>query len=190
MTTKKASDPGSDVAAIDPAEVPVVQEFDTGIGEWLDREREDTATGPVATYRDIVTQILDAKSIFDILTPPDILNTRDCWGRPFALIGVRFNESSFQNGSPVYASMDVVWPDTEKRDVINSGNQRMVAQLLRLHQIDMFPLMVEIERSNTMNEYGNYMYWLKFAPGGKEEAIAAGVPQSPPLRIKAVRSDA
>lgn len=187
--TRKEPSTGKDVATVDDAQVPVPQEFDTGIGEWLDRERDDTATGPVATYRDIVTQVLDAQSVFDVLTPPDVLAARDCVGRPFALISVRFNESSYQQGSPIYASMDVVWPDTEKRDVINSGNQRMVAQLLKLHQLDQFPLLVEIEQSKTMNEYGNFMYWLKFAPGGRDEAMAAGMPQSPPVKIKAVRAD-
>lgn len=190
MTPKKKEDPGAELARSDDAAVPMPPQVDTGIAEWLDREREDTATDEVTTYRDIVQQILASRSVFDVLMPPDVLSVRECWGKDFALLAVRFNESEFDAGSPVYASMDVVWRDGEKRDVVNCGHQRMVAQLLSLHTMGVFPLLCRIERSNKMNRFGNYMYWLKFADGGKEAALALGAPISPPISVFAERTDA
>lgn len=190
MTPKRQADPGTEIAKADPAAVPVEQEFDTGIAEWLDKEREDTPTDEVATYRDIVQQILSARSVFDVLMPPDVLSARDCWGKDFALLDVRFNESEYDQGSPIYASMDVVWKEGEKRDVINCGHQRMVAQLLVLHRAGVFPLLCRIERSNKVNRFGSYMYWLKFADGGMQAALDIGAKPSPPIKVFAERSDA
>lgn len=190
MTTKKPAASATEYAEEAAEVVPVVNEYDTGIASWLERQRDDTQTGPVATYRAIVEQVLDSKSIFDVLCPPDVLTCRETWGKPFVLTAVRFNESSYEQGAPIYASMEIVWPDTQKKDIINSGVQRMVAQLLVLHKENVFPLLVQIERSNTVNEYGNYMYWLKFAPGGIEHAKSLGAKEPEPIRVTAVRDNA
>lgn len=190
MTVKKKDEPATEVAVVDDAAAAIEPNYDTGIADWLDQEREDTPTDEVATYRDIVQQILASRSVFDVLMPPDVLSARDCWGRDFALLDIRFNESEFDQGSPIYASMDVVWKDGEKRDVINCGHQRMVAQLLVLHKAGVFPLLCKIERSNKMNRFGSYMYWLKFADGGAAAARELGAKEAPPIKVFATRSDA
>jgi hypothetical protein len=189
MTSKKDA-PAAEVAIPDDPAAAVDPTYDTGIAAWLDKEREDTPTDEVATYREIVQQILASRSVFDTLMPPDVLSVRDVWGRDFALLDVRFNESEFDAGSPVYASMDVVWRDGEKRDVVNCGHQRMVAQLLTLHNFGVFPLLCTIERSNKVNRHGSYMYWLKFAEGGAEAARELGAKEAPPIKVFATRSDA
>ncbi len=168
MSPKKNDDPGTDVDVVDADVVPMGDADVSAIAQYLDQERTDASTDAVSTYRDIVSQVLSAQSVFDVLMPPNVLSARDQVGKPFALVGVRFQESAYDAGSPIYASMDVVWPGETRRDVIHCGHQQMIAQLLKLNEFNEFPQLVIIEQSAQPNRFGNYMLRLRFAEDPSE----------------------
>lgn len=156
MATKKIEDTGTSLDIVDEDGQVVVPVDDTGLGDYLAHEANDSQLDTVSTHRDIVQQILSRESAMDVLTDTELLNAKDIVGRPFALIATRFNESDFDAGSPWYASMDVHFPDTDTRAVVNCGHQALMAQLIKLDEFKEYPYPVVIKQGTKPNRFGTY----------------------------------
>lgn len=109
---------------------------DLGLGQLVDYDDLDEEAAAETTYRSIIAQVMAAESIEEVLTPPEAISARDLTGVPLVLSGFHVNTSEYDVGSPYYFSMDVRRADTGEKCVVNSGNQRIMAQLLRIYMMD------------------------------------------------------
>ena len=114
-------------------------------GEWTDPERDPMDS--------IIEQVLRADSPAAVLTPVDALQARDYVGVPLMLLGWQPNESDYDAGSPVYASLAVLMPGGEP-NVMNCGHKKVLAQLVKLNEFNQYPYKVKfitrgVSRQNT-----------------------------------------
>lgn len=109
---------------------------DMGLGRFIDSDSLDDDAIAETTYRAIISQVLASASIEEVLTPPEAVSARDVTGIPLVLLGFHVNTSEYDVGSPYYFSMDVKRGDTGEKLVVNSGNQRIMAQLLTIYMLD------------------------------------------------------
>jgi hypothetical protein len=93
-----------------------------------------------AASDEIVGRTLQAASVEDVLDTGELTDAESVLGVNLEIWGVKFNESDFQEGSPVYAIIDAFREDTQQRDLIGCGGQRLVAQLVRFHQLNQWPV--------------------------------------------------
>jgi hypothetical protein len=168
--------PGTEVETVD-AELDVQtstgRQGDTGLSAYLQDETAYTEPDRTQAYRQIIDQILNADTPEDVLTPVEAVNASDHTDRPFILYGFAVNQSEFEVGSPFYASMNVRFLDDDDPAVINSGNQALMAQLIRLSQFeDGFPRTVVIKKGKRPNRFGTFPLRLNMAinPAVKAES--------------------
>lgn len=112
------------------------RQHDLGLGQFIDSDSLDDDAIAETTYRSIISQVLSSASIEEVLTPPEAVSARDMAGIPLVINGFHVNTSEYDVGSPYYFSMDVIRGDTSEKLVVNSGNQRIMAQLLRIYMLD------------------------------------------------------
>lgn len=111
----------------------------------------------VDPYEAIIQQVLNADSPTAVLTPIDVLQGRDLIDEPLLLMDFSLNESEYDTGSPLYASMAVIRPD-EGPTVVNCGHKKVLAQLVKLKQFADGP-----------NEEWCFPYRVKFITRGESK---------------------
>lgn len=85
---------------------------------------------PEAMSRAIMERILAAQSFEEVFVPQSIAAWRDVLlDVPVVVTDVHFNRSSYEQGAPVYAIVDVVDPNGETRSV-HCGGANVLAQLV------------------------------------------------------------
>ena len=146
-----------------------------GLDQYLADEGLYKEPSPEQAYRQIIDQILSAATPEDVLTPAEAVSARDCVDRPFFLYGFDVNTSEFDVGSPFYATMKVRFLDDDQPTVVNSGNQALFAQLIRLSQLDAFPQTVVIRQGKRPNRFGTFPLRLNSAVA-PQSAPAEGTP--------------
>lgn len=169
--TGEVLEPGSDVATVEGAQAPAEREGDLGLAEYLVTETAGGEPSPEQAYRMIIDQILNSETPEDVLVPVEAISAREFIGEPFILEGFAINKSDFEVGSPFYASLKVTILATDDRMVINTGNQAVLAQLVRLSQLDAFPQTCMITEGNRPNRFGTKPLRLRMAeqPRRQEE---------------------
>lgn len=96
---------------------------------------------------EIIAQVMAAESIMDVLAPAEAIHGRDLVGIPLIVHGVKYQRSDYSEGSPFYAVMDCEREDSGARIPVTIGAQSIIAQLMRLAQLDAFPQRVVIEQA-------------------------------------------
>lgn len=151
--------PGTDVDVLEGTVAStgtVERTGDVGLGAYLMSENDGGEQDTLQSYRMIIDQILNSNTPEDVLTPVEAVSARDMVGRPFILHGFDVNQSEFDVGSPFYASMKVTFLEDDVKAVVNTGNQAVMAQLIRLSQFENgFPQSVVIREGRKPNKYGN-----------------------------------
>jgi hypothetical protein len=159
--------PGTDVETVDAeldVQVSAGRKGDTGLSAYLQDESAYTEPDRTQAYRQIIDQILNADTPEDVLTPVEAVNASEHTERPFILYGFDVNQSEFDVGSPFYASMHVRFLDDDDPAVVNSGNQALMAQLIRLSQFENgFPRTVVIRKGKRPNRHGTFPLRLNMA---------------------------
>lgn len=100
-------------------------------------------------FRRIIDQILNAETPDSVLTPVEAVQANAVIARPLILYGFSLNKSEYDVGSPMYASMECQYADTQEPVVVNTGHRKMMAQLIRLQQLDAFPVAVQVRARGT-----------------------------------------
>jgi hypothetical protein len=90
-------------------------------------------------FASIIRQILSATSPDIVLTPVEATQARDVVGVPLEVFDFAMNKSEFDTGAPFYASMQCQKVKTGEPVVVNCGHKAVIAQLIRLKQLDAYP---------------------------------------------------
>lgn len=125
---------GTLMEARDAADHPAMRQ----LNGWLTRNLSvnDDADAAVA---DIIGQVLAADSVDEVLGDITLPGLQDNLDRPFILHGGKVNRSDFEAGAPFYFVLDVEWLDTHTRGMVSTGAQTVIAQVMRLIELDAFP---------------------------------------------------
>ena len=103
-------------------------------------EVSEKTTDPMAR---IIDQVLNAETADAVLTPFEVQQAKDIVGVPIVIQAFELNESEYDAGSPFYASMACQFPPDGDLQVVNCGHKKVIAQLVRLKQLDAFPVPVK-----------------------------------------------
>lgn len=135
----------------------------TDIVQVLTRETPARITDPEETALAIVRQILEAPDAEAVLEMAGTTGARDMLGVPFRVRALRFMKSSFEEGSPVFAVVDIIRKDTGESTVMTCGGTNVTAQLARLQQLDALDRDLQIVQTEKPTTAGYYPLWLQSA---------------------------
>lgn len=145
-----------DAAAVVAAAVQGDARTGDMISEYMYDEREVDDESRTVAYRAIIAQIMSAESIDEVLMPVDADNAADFVDRHLTLNGFEFNVSEFDVGSPVYASCKVYDHVDQRKRVLNTSWQALMAQLMKLAEMDAFPVDIAIRQAKKRNRFGKF----------------------------------
>ena len=112
------------------------EEFDNFLKN-REAEKKDVDTDP---YMAIIQQVLDAETPDAVLTPVDVLQARDLIGVNLVILGFGLNKSEYDAGSPFFATIDLIKGEGEDPIKVNCGHKKVIAQLVKLEELDAFPV--------------------------------------------------
>lgn len=157
----KAETPGSDLAVQVAAEVATstVRDGDI-IGAYLRREDVDTDATREAIHQSIIQDIMEAESLDDVLVMLEGQKLEEFEGRVIELQKVTVQDSDYEQGARVYFSLKGVDVETGQKFLINTGEQAVMAQCLKIEQLAGFPYRVRPMKASRPNNYGRYPFRL------------------------------
>jgi len=126
--------PSTEVEAFDASKHPAMVQ----LNGWLASNLSQTDS-PEAAVADIIAQVLNAKSVDEVLSEVSLPGLRENLDRPFVLHGGKVMQSSFEAGAPFYFVLDVEWLDTNTRQLVTTGAQTVIAPVVKLIEFNGFP---------------------------------------------------
>ena len=129
--------PASDVepaSEISPASAAAM----AALNNWLELHQTHDLD-PAAAQADIIAQIMAADTIDEVLGDTSAPSLRELVNVPIRIHDGKFNRSDFEAGAPWYALLDITRLDNGRRGFYSTGAQSILAQLVRLIQLDSFP---------------------------------------------------
>lgn len=153
--------PGSEVAHrsipdIEPRELvtrnhPAMVALNTYLETNLTAESEaDLAVA------DIIAQVLAADSVDEVLADSAVIGLREMMDEPLTVYGLKFQRSDYEQGAPYYAVIDVFRGRTQWRGPVTTGAQTILAQLVRIQQLDAWPVTLICTKATTKPTKGGY----------------------------------
>lgn len=124
-------------------------------------QQETVAEDDKDPYERIIRQVLDAETPDAVLTPVEVMQGRDLVGRNIVVIDFELNQSEFDVGSPFYASIQALTGENEPPVVVNCGHKKVIAQLVRLKELNAFPVQVQFWTRGTSKAGGTPMLELR-----------------------------
>lgn len=160
---------GKDVAKVEDTLPDSVVEVAAGIiprdndviSRYLMVEREDVEVTREATHSAIIGDIMASKTVEDVLEvlePEELDVFQD---RHIRIDGYDQRDSEFEAGAPIYVTLKVWDEENKSKHLINTGQQAIIAQMLRLDAMNAFPVHVVPVASKRPNKFGRYMFRLK-----------------------------
>jgi hypothetical protein len=110
--------------------------------------------------QEIAGRILGAPSVADVLAPQVTTPAEDVVNVPLTLTGVKWLESTLNQGPKVYAVVSAVSRDGQVL-TITTGASTVLAQLYRLVQLDGFPCSVRFVKAEKATKAGYHPMWLE-----------------------------
>jgi hypothetical protein len=100
----------------------------------------------------IMANILNADSVDDVFDQTGgeagtLVAMESRYGVPLRIVGVTLNESTFTEGPPAYCVLDCVNLGTGNAEVIGCGASNVLAGMIKLHQLNAFPIDVVVYES-------------------------------------------
>lgn len=134
----------------------IVQREGDIFGQLVRTEQLTENEGAEAVYKTILMEIMRSETVDDVLTVIEAVSLKELIGTKLRIYGFNFNESEFDQGSPLYASIRAEVLDTGEHIIANTGWQGAMMQLYRIHQLDGFPFDAVPVTPRKPNKYGNY----------------------------------
>ncbi len=157
MATKKP-DPvepeSTEVAVREATGVPARSE--DFISQYVRTDIDDPEATAAATHRAIIEEILASRSVDDALNVPDPQAMAELVGQHLVLHGYRVQESEFEEGPPVYFTLNLTNGDTDDKIIVNTGEQAVMAQVLVLDRENAFPIHLTVKQARKPNRFNRY----------------------------------
>lgn len=118
---------------------------------------EEAAASMVAddpSADDMLVDILTATTVDDILGG-NAIHLQDIIGTPFTINKATLRESDYDAGLPAFVVLNVTF-DGGNNGVVTTGASTVVAQVIRMHQIGVFPQRVNSYKTTKPTKAGYY----------------------------------
>lgn len=126
------------------------------ISRYVDREREDIDIMAEAVHLSIIEEIMAASDIDSMLLVPEPEKMTEFVGRHLRLEGYKVQESEFEQGAPIYLTLKVYDIDSDTKHLINTGEQRIMAQVIRIDQLGGVPFEFTVKQAKRPNRYNRF----------------------------------
>lgn len=113
------------------------------LNQWLS-ERASAGNEADAAIADIVSQVLSAGSVEEVLADIEAMGLQQLVGEIITIHDGKWQRSTYEEGSPWYAVLDATRHSTGERRIMTTGAQTVIAQIVRLVQLDALPVRVKI----------------------------------------------
>lgn len=121
----------------------------TSLAQWLTDMAAGSDVDPATAMEDAVARILAKEGdAVQILTEDVPISGKTFLGKPFVLHTFAINEGDF-DGSPFYASLSVQAGNPPERRVLNVGGIKVLAKLMKLHELGEWPVTAMLKGSTT-----------------------------------------
>lgn len=127
---------------------------DVGLRQYAERTGVIGMDDNTSTYQRIVEEILSKTTVDEIFSDQVTYNLEDIIGRPMTVMGFRVLASDYDQGAEIYVSIDVQFDGSTRQDIVNTGNQGVVAQLFAAHQSNLFPVRLYVKQTGERRENG------------------------------------
>jgi hypothetical protein len=133
------------------------QDFERFITSKAEEMRDDDSD----PLQRIIAQVLNAETPDAVLTPVEVLKASDIVGEPVFVLAFSLQKSEYDVGSPFYAVIDVVRGPNQPPEVVTCGHKKVMAQLVRLQELNAFPFAAEFIERGKSNIGGTAMLELR-----------------------------
>lgn len=114
------------------------------------------ATSTEEAVLDIVGSILAAESVEDVLSGGDVVHSEDVLSVPLTLYSVKWARSTFAEGLPFYALLEVSSIGGTERRLVSCSATNVVAQVWKMSNAGWLPVDVRLEQSKRPTASGFY----------------------------------
>lgn len=122
----------------------------------------DVVDDPAEIQREIMAQLLDAKSDEELELVGQATGWRELPGVPMELHGFRWRPSTYEEGSPLFFVVDAVRLDTGQRVALTTGSGNILAQLTNMaRRGTLVGAIRALEISDTQTKQGFRPNWLR-----------------------------
>ena len=133
------------------------------LSQYLSANDGNLDVAPDPIHSGIIQEILGAGSADDVLQVWEPEKLESFTGRKIRLLEFRMQDSDYAEGAPIYAAVKVLDVDANTKHLITTCEQAIMAQLLRLEQLEAYPIDVIPIQASRPNRHGRYLMRLKGA---------------------------
>jgi hypothetical protein len=128
---------------------------------YLRAAAEDVDDDPEKIADSIVSRILRAESVDDVLAPQAIEHARDLIGVPMEIRSARFQRSDYEEGPEVYMVCEAEVLDDGRVTTFSCGGRSVMAQVYRIAQLGGLPFQGVLVQSPKPTRRGFRPLWLE-----------------------------
>jgi hypothetical protein len=121
--------------------------------EWCVEYEQEHAADNAAVMAAEVARILAGEDAEAVLSESAPLHGKEHLEKPFLLMGFTLNPTDFTEGWPFFASMQCTVPGQGTSFVLNCGGPKVIAALMRLHQLGEYPYALKLRGKTTRAGY-------------------------------------
>jgi hypothetical protein len=137
----------------------------TTIIQYIAANALDTSELNAVIMEQMATRILAASTMDDILDPFGTVKGKDLLDKPLYVAGCQFLISTVGQGFPWYVAFEVVDQQTDSRQVVIVGGEKLVPQAAGLHMHNVFPCYVRIHENEKETSAGYHVLELQLPQG-------------------------
>jgi len=164
MPPRKASqgEPSTEAAVIEEdhsvveAAAGIVSRRGDVVSRYVNREVDDVDAVAGAVHLSIIEEIMMASDVDSVLLVPEPEKMAEFVGRHLRLDGYKVQESEFDEGPPIYLTLKVFDLVNSTKHLINTGEQRIMAQVVRIDQLGGVPFEFTVQQAKRPNRYGRF----------------------------------
>ena len=125
------------------------------LNTWLEGNLTADSEADLAVA-DIIAQVLSADSVDEVLGDTEVIGLQSMMDEPLTVYGLKFQRSDYEQGAPYYAVIDVYRGRSQWRGPVTTGAQTILAQLVRLQQLDAWPVTLVCTKATKKPTKGGY----------------------------------
>lgn len=135
------------------AKQPSKKDLETAYAAILDGAAIPVASDPEAVSRAILERIFASDTFEEAFAPQQLEGWREYLDVPVLVQEFHLNPSGFEQGSSVYAVVDIVRVDTGEQLTVSCGGRNVLAQLVQMLRHGWFDRAVKLTSKTTSEGY-------------------------------------
>lgn len=155
MTGKQLSKPDAEEAR-NVVQAAVVGDGRQGdvTSQYMNQEVQDPDVAAANVHAAIIQRIIESANLDSVLEYFESEKLEAFENRVVLIEEATWRESEFDTGPPVYYSLMIKDVDTGTRHLINTGEQRIMAQCWKFQEMKAIPLTVVVRLAKKANRFG------------------------------------